>query len=204
MDRMGRVPDAARRHRRDMMFEHLKEKPADKIIALGQAYRDDPRETKIDLGVGVYKTPEGVTPIMRAIKQAEKQLWEAETTKAYTALAGDPAVHRRDGRAGSGRRCGARSGLDHRHAGRHRGGAAGVRTGQDGQSGRARLRVGPDMAQSPEHPGAYGDGDGPLSLFRQHHLRGGFQRHAVRSRRRCARAMWCCCMAAVTTRPGPT
>ncbi|MBC7165422.1 MAG: aspartate/tyrosine/aromatic aminotransferase [Roseovarius sp.] len=73
------------------MFEHLKEKPADKIIALAQAYRDDPREGKIDLGVGVYRTPEGVTPIMRAIKTAEKQLWETETTKAYTALAGDPA-----------------------------------------------------------------------------------------------------------------
>ncbi len=73
------------------MFEHLKEKPADKIIALAQAYRDDPREGKIDLGVGVYRTPEGVTPIMRAIKTAERQLWETETTKAYTALAGDPA-----------------------------------------------------------------------------------------------------------------
>jgi aromatic-amino-acid transaminase len=74
-----------------MMFEHLKEKPADKILALGQAYREDPRETKIDLGVGVYKTPKGVTPIMRAVKAAEKQLWETESTKAYTALAGDPA-----------------------------------------------------------------------------------------------------------------
>jgi aromatic-amino-acid transaminase len=74
-----------------MMFEQLKEKPADKILALGQAYREDPRETKIDLGVGVYKTPEGVTPIMRAVKTAEKQLWEIESTKAYTALAGDPA-----------------------------------------------------------------------------------------------------------------
>ncbi|MBK46164.1 MAG: aromatic amino acid aminotransferase [Roseovarius sp.] len=73
------------------MFEQLKEKPADKIIALAQAYREDPRETKIDLGVGVYKTPEGVTPIMRAVKAAEKRLWEEETTKAYTALAGDPA-----------------------------------------------------------------------------------------------------------------
>ena len=73
------------------MFEHLKEKPADKIIALGQAFRADPRETKIDLGVGVYKNPEGVTPVMRAIKAAEKRLWEEETTKAYTALAGDPA-----------------------------------------------------------------------------------------------------------------
>jgi len=73
------------------MFEHLKEKPADKIIALGQAFREDPRETKIDLGVGVYKNPQGVTPVMRAVKAAEKQLWEEETTKAYTALAGDPA-----------------------------------------------------------------------------------------------------------------
>ncbi|KGM87884.1 aromatic amino acid aminotransferase apoenzyme [Roseovarius mucosus DSM 17069] len=73
------------------MFDALKEKPADKILALGQAFREDPRETKIDLGVGVYKTPEGVTPVMRAVKSAEKQLWESETTKAYTALAGDPA-----------------------------------------------------------------------------------------------------------------
>ncbi|MGX0977782.1 aspartate aminotransferase [Roseovarius sp. MBR-51] len=73
------------------MFDALKEKPADKILALGQAFREDPSETKIDLGVGVYKTPEGVTPIMRAVKAAEKQLWEMETTKAYTGLAGDPA-----------------------------------------------------------------------------------------------------------------
>ncbi|MBQ0750490.1 MAG: aspartate/tyrosine/aromatic aminotransferase [Roseovarius sp.] len=73
------------------MFDALKEKPADKILALGQAFREDPRETKIDLGVGVYKTPEGVTPVMRAVKAAEKQLWETETTKAYTGLAGDPA-----------------------------------------------------------------------------------------------------------------
>jgi len=73
------------------MFDQLKAQPADKILALMQAYKDDPRESKIDLGVGVYKNPEGVTPIMRAIKTAERQLWEQETTKAYTGLAGDPA-----------------------------------------------------------------------------------------------------------------
>ena len=73
------------------MFESLKEQPADKILALMQTYRDDPREVKIDLGVGVYKDASGNTPIMRAIKNAEQQLWEAETTKAYTGLAGDPA-----------------------------------------------------------------------------------------------------------------
>ncbi len=45
----------------------------------------------IDLGVGVYKNAKGETPVMRAIKTAEKQLWEAETTKSYVGLNGDPA-----------------------------------------------------------------------------------------------------------------
>ncbi|SMX40849.1 amino acid aminotransferase [Maliponia aquimaris] len=72
------------------MFETIKEQPADKILMLMQAYREDPRSDKIDLGVGVYKDAEGHTPIMRAIKAAEKKLWETETTKSYTGLAGDP------------------------------------------------------------------------------------------------------------------
>jgi aromatic-amino-acid transaminase len=73
------------------MFEHLEEQPKDKILALMQAFKDDPRETKIDLGVGVYRNAEGVTPIMRAVKEAERRWWDEETTKAYTGLAGDPA-----------------------------------------------------------------------------------------------------------------
>ncbi|MCE0505996.1 MULTISPECIES: amino acid aminotransferase [unclassified Roseivivax] len=72
------------------MFEHLKDQPADKILALMQAYKEDPREEKIDLGVGVYKDASGNTPIMRAVKAAEKRLWDEEQTKAYTGLAGDP------------------------------------------------------------------------------------------------------------------
>ena len=73
------------------MFETLQAQPADKILALMQMYKDDPRETKIDLGVGVYKDATGLTPVMRAVKAAEHQLWEAQTSKAYTGLAGDPA-----------------------------------------------------------------------------------------------------------------
>ena len=52
------------------MFETLKAQPADKILALVQAYREDPRDTKIDLGVGVYKDASGNTPVMRAVKAA--------------------------------------------------------------------------------------------------------------------------------------
>ena len=71
------------------MLNNLAKQPADKILQLMQMYKDDPRSNKIDLGVGVYKDASGQTPIMRAIKAAEKQLWTDETTKSYTALAGD-------------------------------------------------------------------------------------------------------------------
>lgn len=73
------------------MFTNLKAQPKDKIMALMQQYREDPREGKIDLGVGVYKNAQGVTPVMRAVKAAEKVLWDVESTKSYTGLAGDPA-----------------------------------------------------------------------------------------------------------------
>lgn len=73
------------------MFEALTDQPPDKIIALGQAFREDPRDQKVDLGVGVYKNAEGVTPIMRAVKTAETRLLETETTKSYTGMLGEPA-----------------------------------------------------------------------------------------------------------------
>lgn len=73
------------------MLEHLNPQSEDKIMALMKLYREDTREGTIDLGVGVYKTAAGVTPIMRAIKKAEQQLWDVQTTKVYTGLAGDPA-----------------------------------------------------------------------------------------------------------------
>ena len=75
------------------MFDALKPQPQDKILQLIQLFKDDPRAGKIDLGVGVYKDANGLTPVMRAVKMAEKQLWETETTKTYTGLAGDPAFN---------------------------------------------------------------------------------------------------------------
>ena len=73
------------------MLESLKPQPADKILALVAAYRADPRDTKVDLGVGVYKDATGNTPVMRAVKEAERRLVANQTSKAYTGLAGDPA-----------------------------------------------------------------------------------------------------------------
>lgn len=75
------------------MLEALKAQPQDKILQLIAMFREDTRTDKIDLGVGVYKDATGLTPVMRAVKAAEKKLWEAETTKTYTALAGEPAFN---------------------------------------------------------------------------------------------------------------
>lgn len=72
------------------MLEALKAQPADKILALMAAYKADPRDTKVDLGVGVYKDASGNTPVMRAVKAAEKRILEDQSSKAYTGLAGDP------------------------------------------------------------------------------------------------------------------
>jgi len=75
------------------VFDALKPQPQDKILQLIQMFRDDPRPGKIDLGVGVYKDATGLTPVMRAVRTAGKRLWESETSKTYTGLAGDPAFH---------------------------------------------------------------------------------------------------------------
>ncbi len=75
------------------MLDALKPQMQDKILMLIQMFKEDPRADKIDLGVGVYKDATGLTPVMRAVKAAEKRLWEVETTKTYTGLAGEPAFN---------------------------------------------------------------------------------------------------------------
>ncbi len=61
----------------------LAPRPADALLGLMAAFRADPREAKIDLGVGIYRNEAGETPIMAAVKQAEERLLASETTKAY-------------------------------------------------------------------------------------------------------------------------
>ena len=37
------------------MFEHIKAAPADPILGLGEAFKSETRENKINLGIGVIK-----------------------------------------------------------------------------------------------------------------------------------------------------
>ncbi|HMI40065.1 MAG TPA: amino acid aminotransferase [Sphingomicrobium sp.] len=57
-----------------------------KLIGLANA---DKRPEKIDVGVGVYRDSIGRTPILRAVKAAEKRLWETQDSKGYLGNRGD-------------------------------------------------------------------------------------------------------------------
>lgn len=71
------------------MLELLQPVPPDAILGLIAEHRNDPRENKIDLGVGVYRSAAGDTPVLRVVKQAEQRLVDTQTSKAYIGSAGD-------------------------------------------------------------------------------------------------------------------
>jgi len=76
------------------MLATLAPQPADALLALIKLHEADPRPTKIDLGVGVYRTGQGDTPVFGAVKAAEKILLETQTTKAYLGPEGDVGFYR--------------------------------------------------------------------------------------------------------------
>ncbi len=70
------------------MFQSIQPLPPDPILGLSAAYRADTNPKKVDLGVGVYKDAAGNTPVMRAVKKAEEQLLNTQTSKAYVGPTG--------------------------------------------------------------------------------------------------------------------
>ena len=71
------------------MLRNLEQQPADALLALIKLHNADPRTDKIDLGVGVYRTGQGATPVFGAIKAAERKLVETQDSKAYLGPEGD-------------------------------------------------------------------------------------------------------------------
>lgn len=72
------------------MFEHVPLAPPDPIFGLTEAFRRDPNPHKINLGAGVYQDEGGHTPVLRAVKRAERRLLGLEPTKSYLPIAGLP------------------------------------------------------------------------------------------------------------------
>jgi aspartate aminotransferase len=65
------------------MFDQLNALPADPLLGLISAFRNDPNPNKVDLGVGVYRDETGHTPIMTAIAKAANEHMQTEDSKTY-------------------------------------------------------------------------------------------------------------------------
>jgi len=73
-----------------MHFTDIQRVPGDPILGLIEAYAVDPNPNKFDLGVGVYKDAQGLTPILRSVKLAEQRLIDSQDTKTYIGGHGEP------------------------------------------------------------------------------------------------------------------
>ena len=62
---------------------------SDSLLQLIALCNADPRQEKIDVGVGVFRDGVGRTPILPVIKDAERILLETQETKSYLGSAGD-------------------------------------------------------------------------------------------------------------------
>lgn len=70
-------------------FEHVPLAPSDPIFGLTAAYQSDLRPTKVNLGVGLYKTEDLRTPVLSSVKAAEQALLEQEESKEYLPIEGE-------------------------------------------------------------------------------------------------------------------
>jgi len=86
---MSTTDTASARAAAGVLFDGLLPQPPDAVLAVSKMYREDPRPTKIDVGVGVYKDALGRTPVFAAMKAAERKLLETQDTKTYLGPEGD-------------------------------------------------------------------------------------------------------------------
>ena len=71
------------------MFETLETLKPDPILGLIAAYREDPRDGKVDLGAGVYRDEHGATPVLASVKAAERIILDSQVSKTYTGSEGE-------------------------------------------------------------------------------------------------------------------
>ncbi len=71
------------------MLDRLSPQAPDALLALIRLHAADPRSDKIDLGVGVYRTEQGATPVFAALKKAEQVLLDTQESKSYLGPEGD-------------------------------------------------------------------------------------------------------------------
>ena len=72
-----------------MKFFDIPDITLDSTRQMFRELENDPRDSKIDLGIGIYRDENGLAPVFKAVKKAEKILFETELTKSYKTPSGN-------------------------------------------------------------------------------------------------------------------
>jgi aromatic-amino-acid transaminase len=70
------------------LLDRVELAPRDPILGLNEAFSSDPRETKVNLGVGVYYDDSGRIPLLRAVREAERARVQAAPARGYLPIEG--------------------------------------------------------------------------------------------------------------------
>ena len=76
------------------LFESITPAPPDPILGLTEAFNNDTRPGKVNLGVGVYLDDSGQVPLLQAVHQAEQRLLETSAPKGYLPIPGSSSYGR--------------------------------------------------------------------------------------------------------------
>lgn len=63
--------------------------PDDPILGLASLFRNDPRATKVNLGIGAYRTVELKPLVLSVVKEAEERILEKALNKEYLPISGE-------------------------------------------------------------------------------------------------------------------
>ena len=70
------------------LFSAVELAPRDPILGLNEAFNADTRPQKVNLGVGVYCNDDGKIPLLKAVREAERQRIEAALPRGYLPIEG--------------------------------------------------------------------------------------------------------------------
>lgn len=76
------------------LFSSVEMAPKDPILGLNELFQADQRPDKVNLGVGVYYDDNGKLPLLRAVRQAEAQIFEKSLPRGYQPIEGPAAYNR--------------------------------------------------------------------------------------------------------------
>ncbi len=74
----------------DQVWNDIKQAPEDPILGLNEAFKEDPRKDKVNLGIGVYCDAEGKVPLLKCVGVTEKNMAEKGAPHTYLPISGIP------------------------------------------------------------------------------------------------------------------